>query len=145
MNIKEYKEKLLKGIEEYMAMPVSQRSTEAIRGMLECYSQVCEMECDENHLSPDEAKMWVDGMENEDGTTGAHWTIEETNTLPKPESVSAHCWNAAMNMMYSDYYDVAVKYGVNVPEFYADMATAFLCDKDAKDNKLAIYYHDIVE
>lgn len=50
-----------------------------------------------------------------------------------------------MNMMYSDYCSVAAKYGVNKPEFFADMAKAFLFDKDAKGpkEKLSAYYHGI--
>ena len=51
-----------------------------------------------------------------------------------------------MNMMYSDYSGVAEKYGVSIAEFYADMARAFLMDKDgpgAKE-KLGAYYHGIV-
>ena len=42
---------------------------------------------------------------------------------------------------------VAEKYGVSIAEFYADMARAFLMDKDgpgAKE-KLAAYYHGIVK
>ena len=52
-----------------------------------------------------------------------------------------------MNMMYSDYSGVAEKYGVSIAEFYADMARAFLMDKDGPGakKKLAAYYHGIVE
>ena len=35
-----------------------------------------------------------------------------------------------MNVMYSDYYGVAAKYGLDRPEFYADLAKAFLMDLD---------------
>ena len=52
-----------------------------------------------------------------------------------------------MNMMYSDYYSVGVKYGVDRTEFYADLAKAFLFDKDgpAPSEKLAEYYHEVVK
>ena len=52
-----------------------------------------------------------------------------------------------MNMMYSDYCMVASKYGVNNAEFFADMARAFLFDKDAEGpgEKLAAYYHRVVK
>ena len=51
-----------------------------------------------------------------------------------------------MNVMYSDYYGVAAKYGLDRPEFYADLAKAFLMDKDAggAEAKMAGYYHGIV-
>ena len=53
--------------------------------------------------------------------------------------------NAALNMMFSDYYGVAMKYGVGVPEFFGDLAKAFLFDKDSPSpkEKLAAYYHNI--
>lgn len=52
-------------------------------------------------------------------------------------------WYAAVNMMRSDYCMVARKHGVDKPEFYADMAQAFLLDKDAgePEEKIAAYYH----
>ena len=41
---------------------------------------------------------------------------------------------------------VAEKYGVSIAEFYADMARAFLMDKDGPEakKKLGAYYHGIV-
>ena len=56
-------------------------------------------------------------------------------------------WGVAMNMMYSDYYGVAVDFGVNRPEFYAALAEAFLMDKDGPgpEAKLCAYYRGIVE
>jgi hypothetical protein len=51
-------------------------------------------------------------------------------------------------MKYSDYCKVAQKYGVDRPEFYADMAKAFLKDKDfhgEPEEKLYLYYKCIVE
>ncbi len=70
-------------------------------------------------LTDDELRAWLQRMDNADG----------------------------MNMMYSDYYSVGVKYGVDRPEFYADLAKAFLFDKDspAPAEKLAEYYHEVVK
>lgn len=44
-------------------------------------------------------------------------------------------------------YDVARKFGVNVPEFYAELARAFLMDKDGHgpEEKLCAYYRCIVK
>lgn len=53
----------------------------------------------------------------------------------------------AVNMMRSDYCMVARKHGVDKPEFYADMAQAFLFDKDAgePEEKISAYYHCIAK
>ncbi len=40
---------------------------------------------------------------------------------------------------------VAKKYNTLTPEFFADMAMAFISDKDAVENKTAMYYECIVE
>ena len=52
-----------------------------------------------------------------------------------------------MNMMYSDYSSVAIHYGVSTAEFFAELAQAFLFDKDGPGPKakLAAYYHGIVK
>ena len=72
-------------------------------------------------------------LENEDGMTGPHWTMGQTDAAANVAGVpeKSCVWWAAMNMMYSDYYPVATKYGLDRPEFYADLAKAFLMDKDA--------------
>ena len=63
------------------------------------------------------ADEWLRGLENEDGSRGAHW----------------------------DYFKVAKKFNVNNTELYADLAEAFLCDKGADEDKLVRYYECIVE
>lgn len=56
-------------------------------------------------------------------------------------------WGVTMNMMYSDYYPVAVEFGLNRPEFYAALAKAFLIDKDGPgpERKLMEYYEHVVK
>ena len=99
-------------------------------------------------FTEDDAKAWTAKMENEDGTTGPHWTMGQTDAVANITGVNMKpcIWNTAMNMMYSDYYSVAAKYGLDRPEFYADLAKAFLIDKDAggPEEKMAGYYHGIV-
>lgn len=144
--VEEYLGRLGEGLAEYMKMPVSTRSTEAVAAMVECYERtkglLALME-DKEEFTYDDAMSWSEHMMNADGTKGGHWSIAETNTLPKPETCSDYSWNAVMNMMYSDYCEVAMKYGVNTAEFYADMAKAFVHDPDAGKNKLAKYYNYI--
>lgn len=100
-------------------------------------------------FTEDDAKAWTAKMENEDGTTGAHWPIAQTDAVANITGVHVKSciWWAAMNMMYSDYYSVAAKYGLDRPEFYADLAKAFLMDKDAggPEAKMAGYYYGVVK
>lgn len=92
---------------------------------------------------PDEEKLksWVKGMKNADGTTGEHFKEDHTNLMR-----ANHCpgcdkteFYAAVNMMYSDYCEVAKRMGVDNPDFYACMAKAFLMDKDAGKGKIGKY------
>ena len=99
------------------------------------------------HLTHDEAEEWCDSMVNADGTKGCHWTLEQTQDVAKQRGITCDkndFW-AAMNMMYSDYGKVAKMYSVDNTNFYADMAAAFLQDKDAVDGKLVEYWEFIVE
>lgn len=153
--IAEYLNKLECGIVEYMGMPASERTAGAVRGMLECWEALDSMKhctCHSGELTEKDVMKWASMLENEDGTTGAHWDINQSTAIAEGmgmtwEKVSRPCWWITMNMMYSDYSGVAEKYGVSIAEFYADMARAFLMDKDAPGSKekLAAYYHGIVE
>jgi hypothetical protein len=92
------------------------------------------------------AERWTAGMENADGSRGPHWTMEQTKAVQAQYSIDAdplEFW-VAINSMYSDYYRVAVRHNVNNPEFYAELAHAFLSDKDAQRGKMARYYEYIV-
>lgn len=98
-------------------------------------------------LSRNMAEAWSNSMENEDGTKGPHWTIEQTKQVQTQHGIDCDPleFYLAMNMMYSDYVKVAKKLSVNNAEFYAYMAQAFLDDRDAAPNKLSKYYHYIVK
>lgn len=92
-------------------------------------------------LTEKKVEKWVKGMVNEDGTKGAHFGRDQAELLR-----NAHCqqcdkleFYAAINMMYSDYCKVAKQMSADRPEFYAHMAKAFLEDKDAEPDKLALY------
>lgn len=93
------------------------------------------------------AKEWVGRMKNNDGTTGEHFKAEQTEQMRNahcPDCDKMEFW-AAMNMMYSDYCDVAKKMNIDRPDFYAHMAKAFLMDKDAGEEKMAKYMKYIAE
>ena len=99
------------------------------------------------HLTHDEAEEWCDSMVNADGTKGCHWTLEQTQDVAKQRNINCDpndFW-AVMNMMYSDYCQVAKRQSVDTPGFYADMAKAFLEDTDAADGKAYLYWECIAD
>ena len=138
-----------------MRNPATPNAAQGIMAMVECLNILKSAEgtiCTGREMTGDDAEAWAAHMENEDGTTGPHWGVDQTTAVAESmgmtwEKVSRPCWWITMNMMYSDYSGVAEKYGVSIAEFYADMARAFLMDKDGPGakKKLAAYYHGIVE
>lgn len=98
-------------------------------------------------LTKETAQRWAQKMRNEDGSEGEHWTMEQTSTILNQRGYKHNPveWYAIMNAMFSDYYNVAKKYGVaGNAEFYADLANAWLDDKDSVKDKAAMYYAKIV-
>lgn len=98
------------------------------------------------------AEEWVSGMKNVDQNTptGGKWSPDQIRTLLQKRGETMDdekfwAFYAVMNAMYSDYYEVAKRYNAVQPEFFADMAKAFLDDKDAVPDKSARYYECIVE
>lgn len=99
-------------------------------------------------LTEAQAKEWVSHMINADGTSGPHWTVEKTEIVKNQRGVQwdKFEWYAALNMIYSDYSEVFRRYGVRDQIFlYADMAQAFLEDKNAAPGKLSHYCESIVK
>lgn len=149
--IKAYKAKLCEALETCMAEPVSSRSVGSCTMLMDalCKADKITMESEASTFTEDDARRWTEHMENDDGSMGAHWTLEQTTAVANSIGVHADpwIWYAAMNMMYSDYWESATRYGVDRPEYYADLAKEFLFDKDAggPEAKIAGYYHGIVE
>ena len=80
-------------------------------------------------------------MTNEDGTTGGHWTLEQTTNVAKQNGITLdkfneYDWNYTMNMIYSDYYGAVP----NDTTSYVKLAKKFLEDKDSKEGKAFCYY-----
>ena len=149
--IKAYKAKLCGALEACMAEPVCSRSVGSCTMLMDalCKADKITMESEASTFTEDDARRWTEHMENDDGSMGAHWTLEQTTAVAN--SIGVHVdpwiWFAALNMEYSDNFDVAQKYGLDRPEYYADLAKAFLFDKDGggPQAKIAGYYHGIVE
>ena len=104
-------------------------------------------------FSHKDMETWKSMMKNEDGTRGEHFRKEQVKHACQQAGIDCEEFGEdvfclAMNMMYSDYCKVAKKYGVDMPEYYADLAKAFLRDKDfdgKPEEKLYLYYKAIVE
>lgn len=94
------------------------------------------------------AQEWVQGMKNSDGSSGAHWTLDQAKNLMAQSGVTGiqpvEFW-AILNSIRSDFYRVAKKHGVDRPEFYSDMARSWLDDKDAVEDKAAAYFEYVVK
>ena len=105
-------------------------------------------------LSRKDVEKWSEKLENSDGTRGKHFKKDQVEHVVKQIGADVHRYGGeeifcmAMNMMYADYCGVAKKFGADTPLFYAEMAKAFLEDKDFKgepEEKRWLYYKCIVE
>lgn len=93
------------------------------------------------------ALEWTGSMENSDGTSGPHWSMEQTNRVMSQKGIQCdplEFW-AVMNAIYSDDSAVAKKHNVNTIDYYVDRAKAWLEDKDAVKNKASAYFTYIVK
>lgn len=99
------------------------------------------------HFNEEKARKAVSKMENEDGTRGPHWSVEETTSLANQygirldEKFNKWDWYVALNMIYSDYYKVIVSIANSAHnKYFVDFAKAWLCDKDIDEGKMWFYY-----
>lgn len=95
------------------------------------------------HFNEDMARKAVEHMVNNDGTTGAHWSYEQSLQLAQRAGINFNTvhfnewdWYYVINMIYSDYYGVLTDDTTS----YIRVAQAFLDDKDAPDGKAYRYY-----
>ena len=97
-------------------------------------------------LTKEDADKWLHSMKNSDGTTGPKWTMEQIKQTMAQRGIGGDPLDfcLAMNMMYSDYGNVAKELGVSNIDFYVKMAQAFLDDEDSVHDKLAAYYDSVV-
>lgn len=99
-------------------------------------------------MTKEMARDWVDHMENEDGTTGPHWDMEQAKRVMAQREIDGspvEFW-VALNATYSDLCKVFKKYGINTIDAYVDFAKAFwLEDSDSVPNKLTAYYDYVVK
>lgn len=103
------------------------------------------------HFNEEHARKAVMKMENEDGTRGPHWSLEETSALASQYGISLsgkfnrYDWFVALNMVYSDYYKVLLNItGSNNVKHYVEFAKAWLNDKDIDEGKMWYYYQYVM-
>ena len=103
-------------------------------------------------MSHKDIENWKRHLKNQDGTTGEHFKKEQVMQAARQIGVNPeeygneHIFGLVMNMMYSDYCAVAKKFGLDRPDFYAELAKAFLNDKDFEgepEEKVWLYYQCI--
>lgn len=99
-------------------------------------------------LTREMAEYWMENLQNEDGTKGPHWSLEDVKNIIKQRSLQVdpiRLW-VAMNAEYSDNVMINRKYGVDKQEYYLESAIAkWLNDKDAVDDKEAAYFMHVVK
>lgn len=104
------------------------------------------------HFNEEYALMAVEHMVNEDGTKGAHWSIEQTTAVAQQYGINLNTgkynrydWFVTMNMFYSDYYKavIAMTNSDNV-KYYVDLSKAWLEDKDVDEGKMWYYYKYVI-
>lgn len=93
-------------------------------------------------FSEEDAEKWVKHM-----APSARWTKDQTTTAMQQRGYRDDPaeFYAVMNAMASDYGKTMAKYGADKPEVYADLAHEWLNDADAKEDKAAAYFRNIVK
>lgn len=103
-------------------------------------------------LDKETAEEWVKSMCNSDKRRpeGECWTFEEAKEIAHKQGIKSEEevieFYAVLNAVWSDYFEVAKKYGHGEDEqFFVDLAMAWLEDEDAVEDKAAAYYEHIVK
>lgn len=100
------------------------------------------------HFNEECALKAVSKMENEDGSRGEHWSLEETTSIAnqyginlKGEKYNKYDWYVALNMIRSDYYRAVVTMTSSYHiKYFVELAKAWLNDKDIEEGKMWYYY-----
>ncbi len=100
------------------------------------------------HFNEEQALKAVSKMENEDGSRGEHWSLEETTSIAnqyginlKSEKFNKYDWYVALNMVRSDYYRAVVNMtnGDHI-KYFVELTKAWINDKDIDEGKMWYYY-----
>lgn len=99
-------------------------------------------------LTKEMADEWMENLQNEDGTRGPHWKIDQVRQVMAQRGIDVDPvqFYAVLNMIYSDYCKVLRKHGMGDRlDVYVDLACAWMNDKDAVKDKAGAYYECAVK
>lgn len=91
------------------------------------------------HFTEEGYQMAVGGMENEDGTKGPHFSLEDVKKIIEKKDLgeyNIYDYAYVLNMVYSDYYGAID----DKDEKYEKLADLFIFDKDGPKGKPLKYY-----
>lgn len=106
-----------------------------------------------NTISNELADMVIKGFAVTDGsdrTDGMKWSRDQTISVGNEigldwSKIAKNNWWIVMNMMYSDFYNVAKKVDyADDPKFYAYLAKDWLMDEDIGEGKLFNYIFHVI-
>lgn len=100
------------------------------------------------HFTEECAMKAVKKMENEDGTKGPRWSVEEAERVAiqygvnlKGEKFNKYDWFVALNMIRSDFYRAVVNMtGSDNIKHFVELTKAWLNDKDIEAGKMWFYF-----
>ena len=100
------------------------------------------------HFNEECAHKAVKKMENEDGSKGPRWSIEETERIAqqygvnlKSEKFNKYDWFVALNMIRSDFYRAVINMtGSDNVKHFVELTKAWLNDKDIEEGKMWFYF-----
>lgn len=100
------------------------------------------------HFNEECAHKAVKKMENEDGSKGPRWSIEEAERIAtqygvnlKSEKFNKYDWFVALNMIRSDFYRAVVNMtGSDNVKHFVELTKAWLNDKDIESGKMWFYF-----
>lgn len=100
------------------------------------------------HFNEECANKAVKKMENEDGTKGPRWSVEEAERIAsqygvnlKGEKFNKYDWFVALNMIRSDFYRAVINMtGSDNVKHFVELTKAWLNDKDIEEGKMWFYF-----
>lgn len=103
-------------------------------------------------LTREKAEKWVKSMYGDDPKTrGEMWSYQDAKKLAEERGLPTEGqemvdFYVVLNMVYTDYCKVAKEHGVDTEDYYADLAEAWLYDRDAKPptEKLMAYHKYVI-
>lgn len=103
-------------------------------------------------LTREKAEKWVKSMYGDDPKArGEMWSYQDAKKLAEERGLPTEGqemvdFYVVLNMVYTDYCKVAKEHGVDTEDYYADLAEAWLYDRDAKPptEKLMAYHKYVI-